>query len=98
MSAFDAASITGQSESLPITMPTRGRPRSAASPIDVSSQEGCGVDRPRAHLLSIVAQGGHVPHLSPRAHLLAVHVDAHAGVVGEAVQVARVHLGDLAAE
>src|SRR3954447_27063504 len=98
VSALEAASITGQSESLPITMPTTGCRDRAASLIDVSSQEGCGVDRPRAHVCSIVADGRDVPDLSPWAHVLAVHVDPHAGVVGEAVEVAGVHLGDLATE
>ena len=45
-----------------MTMPTSG---SDVSAIDVSSQEGGGVDGPRAHVLSIVANGRDVTHLSP---------------------------------
>ena len=54
--------------------------------------------RTRAYVLSIVANRRHVTHLSPRADLLSVHVDAGPRVVGHAVQVAAVHVRDVAAE
>src|ERR1700710_994989 len=93
-SASDASFITTQSESLPMTSPTSG---SDVSTIDVSSQEGGRVDGPRAYVLSMVAEGRHVTHLSPWADDLSVHVDVHAGIMGHAVQIAAVHLGDVAA-
>src|SRR4051812_21804430 len=76
-----------------MTMPT-----TAFSAIDVSSQEGRRVPGTLPHHASIAAQRRDVTHLSPWAYLFAVHVDPDRGVVGEAVQVARIHVGQLAAE
>src|SRR3954451_5867337 len=90
--------MTCQSESLPITTPTRGPLAEPFSAIDVSSQERGGVPGTLSHLVSIPAQGRDVTHLSPWAYLFAVHVDPHPRVVREAVQVAGVHVAVVAAQ
>src|SRR5699024_10496791 len=66
-SASAAADITGQSESDPITTPTRGF-------ISFSPQHAGGVLSPLAGLRSIVAGHGHMAEFAPRPHGLAIQV------------------------
>ena len=75
-----------------MTMPTTGS--RIAQLIDVSSEEGGGVPGALTHVVSIAAQRRDVTDLAPGRTCLAVHVDPHAGVAGQAVQVARVHVVD----
>src|SRR5699024_2635585 len=66
-SASAAADITGQSESEPITTPTRGF-------ISFSPQHAGGVLGPLTGLCSIGPGDGHVAEFAARAHRLAVQV------------------------
>src|SRR5687767_7893122 len=91
-----AGSSIGQSESLPMTMPTTGSlmPGSRGGVVvegrllerigrvdDPVGQVAGRGDRPRPHLGEVLAQGGHVPELAARALALAVPVHLHVGPV-----------------
>src|SRR5687767_13270125 len=93
-SAPAAGSIVGQSESLPMTMPTTGSPFGPDMPIpSVLVLEGEGVvddtvgqvpgrsDRPGAYLADVGAERGDVAELAAAALPLAVPVELHVGPV-----------------
>src|SRR5215207_1301487 len=86
-SASPAALITGQSESEPITIPTRGGGMSSA--IGISHQIGGGVQCPLPCLVKIISEGGDVTHLATRTHLLSVELDSQPSVMGETVHQGR---------
>src|SRR5918998_2271973 len=100
-SAVAAAAITGQSESEPITMPTRA----AALPepvegsgIGISHQVRGGVPGPAADPVEVVSDRGHVAHLATGPDLLAVELHPQPAVPGETVQQGRRQVLDRAAE
>src|SRR3954447_16655868 len=82
--ASPAAPITGQSESEPITIPTRGR--DVSSGIGISHQVPGSMARPLSCLLKIISAGGDMAHLATGADLLAIELDTEPTVPGEAVQ------------
>src|SRR5262252_3252932 len=92
-SAAAAASITGQSESLPMTTPTRAPPFMGS--ILSRSQIACRAPGPLSQLVPQrgIPGHGHVPDLAPRAHLLAVQVHLHTRIGRHHMQVAPVHAG-----
>src|SRR5690242_4109875 len=91
--------MTGQSESDPITMPTRA-PSTAPSitslalVAQVAPEPGGRVPRPLQTVVEVVAVRVHVADLAPRAQLLAVEVHAQPRVAGERVRVAVVQPAD----
>src|SRR5215470_19933954 len=92
-SAVAAASITGQSESLPMTTPTTA-PLLMASILPRRQV----ARRPPGPLARLVPERrvpghGHVPDLAPRPHLLPVQVDLHVRVGRHHMEVAGVHVG-----
>src|SRR3954451_15096599 len=96
--ASAAGSITGQSESLPMTMPTTGSLLGPLTPLSsvlgvereggvhhaVGQVPGRG-DRSRAHLGDVVAEGRHMAELATAALTLAVPVQLHVRPVGHEV-------------
>src|SRR4029450_7139641 len=95
-SANPAALITGQSESEPITIPTRGCWLSSG--IGISHQVGRGVQRPFPCFVKIISEGGDVAHLASGTHLLAVQLHAQSPVSGKTVQQTRRKICDAPAE
>src|SRR5512132_3706759 len=85
--ATPAALMTGQSESEPITIPTRGRGTSSGT--GISHQVRRGVPRPFPCLVKIISEGGDMPHLATGAYLLAVQLHAKPPITGKAVQQCR---------
>src|SRR3712207_1188412 len=81
-----AGCITGQSESEPITMPTRA---AVSSDIRFSHQVGSGMPCPVPDLLQIIAGRGHMPHLPTGPDLFAVELHPQPLVPGTAVQQGR---------
>src|SRR4051794_23585158 len=101
LSASPAAAITGQSESDPITIPTRGAPlavRVLGSVIGVPFQVRRRVPGPGADVVEIAAVRRDVAHLAAGADLLAVQLDAQPSVAREAVQQRRRQVLDGAAQ
>src|SRR5918995_2211284 len=80
--AVAAADMTGQSESDPITMPTRAV---VPSGIGVSGQVRRGVPGPAADPVEVVAARGDVADLAAGSDLLAVELHSQPPVPGEAV-------------
>src|SRR5215212_12045176 len=95
-SAVAAADITGQSESEPITRPTRAV--EGGSDIGVSHQVRRGVPGPAPDVIQVVAHRRHVADLATRPDLLAVELHPQPTVPGEAVQQRRRQILDGAAE
>src|SRR5215213_2864622 len=95
-SAVAAAPITGQSESDPMTMPTRGV--GAESSIRISSQVRRGMLGPPSGVVEIIAEGGDVTNLASRAHLFAVELHPEPAIPSEAMQQRRWKIIDAAAE
>src|SRR5919107_3130412 len=95
-SAVAAADITGQSESDPITMPTRAA--GSGSGIGVSHQVRGGVPGPAADPVEVVAVRGDVADIAARSDLLAVELHSQPTVPGEGVQQRRRQVLDGAAE
>src|ERR1700760_5034741 len=88
-SAWAAADMTGQSESLPMITPTNGcpliRPPSRrTSGLSEHQVLGRGPG-PAPDLVQVLAQRGHVADLATRTQPLAVEMDLHVGPGGQAV-------------
>src|SRR5829696_2487484 len=95
-SAVAAAPMTGQSESDPMTMPTRGV--GAGSSIRISLQIGRGVPSTPSGAIEIIAEGSDVADLASRSDLLAVELHPELAIPGEAMQQRRRKIIDRAAE
>src|SRR3990170_4145767 len=88
-SASAAACITGQSESEPITIPTRAVVYGSLTVVSQVSSEPRGrVPRAFQTIIQVVAVGVDVADLPAGAQLLAVEVHAQRGVPGEHVRIA----------
>src|SRR3954452_8118412 len=92
-SAVAAAFITGQSESEPITIPTRGPwvdviSHSLALVAEVAAEPGRGVPGALEAVLEVVTVGVDVPDLARGPQVLAVEVHPQPGVAGKRVRVA----------
>src|ERR1700754_1768192 len=85
-SAVAASFITGQSESDPITMPTRAV-GSLTLVSQISSEPRGGVPGTLQAVVQVVAVGVHMSHLAAGAQLLAVQVHPQVWVTGERVRV-----------
>src|SRR4030095_304502 len=94
--ANPAALITGQSESEPITIPTRGCWLSSG--IGISHQVGRGVQRPLPCFIKIISEGVDMAHLATGTYLLAVQLHAQSPVSGKTVQQGRRQVLDASAE
>src|SRR4029450_9303975 len=86
-SASPAALITGQSESEPITIPTRGCWLSSG--IGISHQVSRGVQRALSCFVKIISEGGYMAHLATGTYLLAVQLHTQSSVSGKTVQQGR---------
>src|SRR5690242_609465 len=87
--------MTGQSESDPITMPTRAPCPTDGSVIasltlvaQLAGEPGSRVAGPFEAVVQVVTVRVHVAHLPARTRLLAVEVDAQPRVAGQGVRVA----------
>src|SRR4029450_10194504 len=83
-SARPAALMTGQSESEPITIPTRGC--GTASGTGISHQVRRGMPRPFPCFVKIISEGGDMPHLATGAYLLAVQLHPEPPITGKTMQ------------
>src|SRR5579875_695141 len=97
-SASAAARITGQSESLPITIPARGWPLTRSPSCDTAARQAPLTSsfallvapaevvhraaRPVPQVPRVVAEHGDMADLPPGTHVLAVDVQLHARVGG----------------
>src|SRR5688572_22637758 len=83
-SATPAALITGQSESEPITIPTRGRGTSSGT--EISHQVRRGMPGPLPCLSKIISERSDMAHFATRAYLLAVQLHPQPPVTGKTMQ------------
>src|SRR5689334_4986106 len=81
--------MTGQSESEPMTIPTRGPDLSASLTLvsQLSGEPRRGMPGALQTLLQVVTVGVDVPDLAPRPRLLAVQVHPQVRVAGQGVGV-----------
>src|SRR4029453_17168507 len=109
--ACPAAPITGQSESEPITIPTRGRGMgsgamsSGPNPSDpislgigISHQVRRGMPRPLPSLFKIISGGRDMAHLAAGADLLAIQLHPQPPITSKAMQQRRRKIINPAAE
>src|SRR4029450_4293910 len=83
-SATPAALMTGQSESEPITIATRGRGGSSGT--GISHQVRRGMPRPFSCLFKIISEGCDMTHLATRAHMLPIQLHSEPPITGKTMQ------------
>src|SRR5665811_1902384 len=76
-STVAAASIVGQSESEPITIPTRGWSLMGIS----FDKQSCRPARARDDIIKIIAANRHMTNLAPRFHIFAIQMDLDLAVL-----------------
>src|SRR5918994_3238191 len=86
-SVTPAALMIGQSESEPITIPTRGR--GPASGTGISHQVRRGMPRPLPCLVKIISERRNMPHFATGAYLLAVQLHPEPPITGKTMQQGR---------